>query len=68
MDTADAVPEENKKRSVVSKRKKQLKTTLKKDKACKMLHEGKANGQEISDQQRKFFGAVCSSPPARKGK
>lgn len=29
------------------------------DKACQILHDGEANGQPLSDDQRKMFGAAC---------
>lgn len=32
---------------------------LKREKACQMLHEGRANKHDITDRQRRYFGAVC---------
>ena len=29
-------------------------------KACKILHEGTAQGHDLTEQQRKMFGAACS--------
>jgi hypothetical protein len=29
-------------------------------KACQILHDGSVHGHELTEQQRKFFGAICS--------
>lgn len=35
-------------------------------KACQMLEEGRAQGQELSPAQQRLFGAVCSGQRPRR--
>jgi len=36
------------------------------EKACQILEEGVANGQELTPAQRRFFGARCSGQAPRR--
>lgn len=33
---------------------------ISRDKACQMLKDGKANGQDLTPPQRRLFGAICN--------
>ena len=37
------------------------KNTVSKNKACKILKDGYANGKLLTEKQKKMFGAICNS-------
>ena len=58
---ADA-PEETRRRQVASparKARRSKRSSLTKEKACVMLHEGMARGQKITPAQRRLFAMRC---------
>ncbi len=41
------------------KAKQRKKNVISKEKACKILHDGKVRGEELSDKARRFMAARC---------